>query len=521
MFSFGQHPLIALIFSVVTLILIIQQSVTKHHLFKLKLTLALIVTFLITFILIMYNEIGVAEWLKNVSYELVDWALFALDIITVFLLFSTIDFSFTAIHYQEELNKTIDENKFYVVLDKKDRIKNISSLMLNDLNAHSNDVYGKNFFDSLEIKYRIVGLNGQELLKDDIKKYYQNYSKEAKKGSNNKLEITLQNEVGVELALYLIETPLFSGDKYQGRILIGEKKTEENLMGMESDLKEASEELDILRARFITILEKTNEGIYFANLEEGYIWFNDVLVKRLSLSGNNISLDEFYSLIHKEDINLYREKMTSNINEYDLKYRFNTGSSYIYVEERGKKISSGKSKELCGIIMPIDDYGFSKTQTLLDQLSGEPEMLARLKQLENDDKIFQAVVFKITSVPEINDKFGRAIGNLQLAQYVNFFRQNFVTDNQIYRTGGLEFVAFVTDYRKMDILKNNLYNGEKILHSKSTYATEEVDCEVFMGISSVDDELSHKNCLANAYKALKFASNPQFKSNFAYYKDVK
>ena len=52
MFSFGQHPLIALIFSVVTLILIIQQSVTKHHLFKLKLTLALIVTFLITFILI-------------------------------------------------------------------------------------------------------------------------------------------------------------------------------------------------------------------------------------------------------------------------------------------------------------------------------------------------------------------------------------------------------------------------------------------------------------------------------------
>lgn len=521
MFSFGQHPLIAFIFSVATLILIIQQSITKHHFFKLKLISSLAVTFVIAALLLMYNEIGVAEWLKNVSKEVVDWILLGLDIIIIIQLFSTIDFSFTAIHFQEELNKTIDENKYYVVLDKKDKIKNISSLLLNDLNAHENEVYGKNFFDALEIKYRIVGLNGEELLKDDIKKYYQSYSKTVRAGSNSKVEIVLQNEVGVELALYMIETPLFQGEKYHGRILIGEKKSEENLVGMESDLKEASQELEILRARFITILEKTNEGIYFANLDEGYIWFNDVLVKRLSLSGNNISLDEFYSMIHPDDIVLYKERMTTNASEYDLKYRFNTGSSYIYVEERGKKISSGKSKELCGIIMPIDDYGFGKTQTMLDEIATEPEMYARLKQLEADDKIFQVVVFKIASVPEINEKFGRAIGNLQLAQYVNFFRQNFVTDNQIYRTGGLEFVAFVTDYRKMDILKNNLYNGEKILHSKATYSSEELECEVYMGISSVDDELGHKHCLENAYKALKYASNPQFKSNFAYYKDVK
>ena len=521
MFSFQQHPLIALIFSAITLILIIQQSITKHHFFKLKLIFSIAVTFAITAILIMYNEIGVAEWLKNVQKELIDWVLFGFDIIIAILLFSTIDLSFTAIYFQEELNKTIDENKYYVVLDKKDRIKNISSLLLNDLNAHSNDVYGKNFFDSLEIKYRIIGLNGEDLYKDDIKKFYQNYSKTVKKDTHAKLEILLQNEVGVELALYLIETPLFNGEKYEGRILIGEKKSEDNLVGMESDLKEASEELDILRSRFITILEKTNEGIYFANLEEGYIWFNDVLVKRLSLSGNNISLDEFYKNIHSEDINLYKERIVSSSSEYDLKYRFNTGSSYIYVEERGRKITSGKSKELCGIIMPIDDYGFGKTQTMLDEIKLEPEMFARLKQLESTDKIFQVVVFKIASVPEINEKFGRAIGNLQLAQYVNFFRNTFVTDNQIYRTGGLEFVAFITDYRKMDVLKNNLYNGEKILHSKSSYASEELDCEVYMGIASIDDELGHKNSLQNAYKALKFATNPQFKSNFAYYKDVK
>ena len=140
MFSFGQHPLIALIFSVATLILIIQQSITKHHFFKFKLISTALVTSLITLILLMYNEIGVAEWLKNVTKEAVDWVLFGLDIIIVIELFSTIDFSFTALHFQEELNKTIDENKYYVVLDKKDKIKNISSLLLQDLDAHSNDM---------------------------------------------------------------------------------------------------------------------------------------------------------------------------------------------------------------------------------------------------------------------------------------------------------------------------------------------------------------------------------------------
>ena len=108
-----------------------------------------------------------------------------------------------------------------------------------------------------------------------------------------------------------------------------------------------------------------------------------------------------------------------------------------------------------------------------------------------------------------------------LSQYVQFFKQNFVTDNQIYRISGLEFVAFVTDYRKMDMLKNNLVNGEKMLHVHADYLNQKVDAEVFMGISRSDDLPSHKDTLKNAKEALKFASNPKFSSNFAFYKDIR
>ena len=42
-----------------------------------------------------------------------------------------------------------------------------------------------------------------------------------------------------------------------------------------------------------------------------------------------------------------------------------------------------------------------------------------------------------------------------------------------------------------------------------------------MGISRSDDLPSHKDTLKNAKEALKFASNPKFSSNFAFYKDIR
>ena len=157
---------------------------------------------------------------------------------------------------------------------------------------------------------------------------------------------------------------------------------------------------------------------------------------------------------------------------------------------------------------------------ILDSLKDEAEMNARITMLNRANKIYQIVIMNVASVPEINKEYGRAIGNAFLSQYVSTIKDNFVTENQIYRIGGLDFVLILTDYRKMDILKNNLYNGEKLLHQHINYANKEFDAEIFMGISSVDDVASHENCLDNAKQALNYAINPQFNSNFAYFKDI-
>lgn len=519
---FDQHPLVPLIFSAISIFLIIKQCFVKHRFLKGKLLFTFLITFVLVFFVCFYNDIKNGTfWLSFINVTALNWILFVIDIIVGIILFTFIDTGYASQKFQYELTKTINETKYYAVLDKKDRIKEISALFLTDLELELTDIYGKNFFDILEKKYRIIGFNGQEAYKKDIKKYYEKYEKRVTPENKSTIELELQDDDANDYALYFHESVIFQGEKYKGRILMGEKKNEESLIGMEKDLASASSELEIIKNRFVTILEKTTEGIYFNDLSQGYIWCNDTLVKKLSLNGNSLSNSEFYNMIHPEDVTYYKEKMKNISNDYNISYRFNTGSSYIYVKEEGRKIVVGKQIELCGVMTVIDNYKFAKTDTILDSIEGEPELLAKISMLEKTDKIYEVVYFRVASIPEINDKFGRAIGNTMLAQYVNLFKQNFVNDNLIYRVSGLDFVAIVTDYRKMDMLKNNLVNGEKILHINAEYVNQKVEAEIFMGIARNDDVPSRKDTLKNSKEALRFCTNPQFNSNFAFFKDIR
>ena len=372
-----------------------------------------------------------------------------------------------------KLTNSINQTKYYVLLDKKDKITDISELFLTDLNLTKDAVLGKNFYDILETKYYIIAFNNVECTRKDIKKYYNELCTKLNGETKATMELELMDNNKEECAFYFEETFIVSSNnKYKGKILFGDKKNEEALIGMENQINKTSKELDIIRSRFVTILEKTSEGIFFNDLKQQFIWFNDVLVSKLSLPGNTIESNTFYSYIHPDDLALYKEKMkqiTSKDGEYFITYRYFNGSSYYYVREEGARISCGKSVELCGIMNVIDNYKFAKTDTVLDNIQTEPEMLARLNTLCNYQQPFLAVHFELVSIPDINKKYGRAIGNLMINDYVEFIKNKFVNDNQIYRVSGLEFVAFITDLRKMDILKNNLANNDKILHVPANF----------------------------------------------------
>lgn len=521
----NQSPLIPVIFTGLVVIIVLLQCLVKRKFLKVRLILTLVNCFASVLLLVCFSDIKKAnEVVGNDSYLILTYVgMILIELAAFGLLFSTLDFSITNEKFQRVLTASLDESKFFVFLDKKDRIKAISTHFLENLEIQESTALRKNFFDVIEMKYRIIGLNGEEALKSDIKKFFLHYDKRAKEGEKTPIEINIQSEEGQENSYYFIEDPIFTRGNYQGRILMGEMKDEESLIGMERDLTQAQNELDLIRSRFTTLIYKTNDGIFFNNVTNHSIWVNDVLVEKLSLNGNSLDSSEFYSNMHPDDVALYQNILGSNRGEdYEVTYRYNTGSYYVYVKEVGQKIVQNNTVEFVGIMNVVDDFRFEKTNTILDSIGTEAELMNRYKQLLSDENnVFMTVHFKVASIPEINEKYGRPVGNMMLSQYVAYIKKNYVNNNYIYRVSGLEFVAFITSYNRMEALKNSLINEEKILHVSATYASEKVATEVYMGISYSSDPGNRKDTLKNARYALKYASNPQFKSSYAFYKDVK
>ena len=110
---------------------------------------------------------------------------------------------------------------------------------------------------------------------------------------------------------------------------------------------------------------------------------------------------------------------------------------------------------------------------------------------------------------------------MMLSEYVNFFKQTFIVDNYIYRVSGLEFVAFITNYNKMEMLKSQLRNDEKILHVSADMAGNKITADIHMGISYSNDTPNPQDALTNAKNALKIASNENYSSSYAFFKDIK
>ena len=84
----------------------------------------------------------------------------------------------------------------------------------------------------------------------------------------------------------------------------------------------------------------------------------------------------------------------------------------------------------------------------------------------------------------------------------------------------MEFVAIITEYNKMEALKNYLREEDKLLVLKANYGSINLVTNIFMGLSYSNDE-NPANAVKNATAAMKVASSQNYTSKYAYYKDIR
>ena len=176
-----QHPLIPLVFSSLLIVLVIKQCILKRQFLKVRLFYSVILTFISALILVFYPEIQKDEKILNV----IQIGMLVIDALVGLVLIFIGENSASKEQFNNDLFQTIDTTKFYVVVDKKNKVKEISTLFADDLGISKENAARKNFFNLIENKYHIYKFNGTEVSKNELNIYFSNME-------NNVTEITFE-----------------------------------------------------------------------------------------------------------------------------------------------------------------------------------------------------------------------------------------------------------------------------------------------------------------------------------------
>lgn len=428
---------------------------------------------------------------------------------------------------EQEFLKSLENDKIFILLDKKDKIKQISSSFTELASIDSKKgIIGSKFFDFFERNFTLLALNDTEIKISRLKEYFKLYATEVKEGDKMHREFLIcKKEGGDPFVLNMTDTPIFTAGKYTGHLLMGDLETGSNLLSAQRELTDKKAELQNIKGRFQALLSITDEAVFFYDLDQRYVWGNDALVKLLNLNGNTIGRAEFESYIHKDDLPYYQKMMsalTQSNPSYDIKYRFKTGANYEFVHEKGKRVfSKGENDEIAGTIQIVNNEHYERSNMpVLDNIKDEAQMLADIDSYYRNNAQFMVFMFRLTNLPEINNKFGRSIGNMVLGEYVKTIKDKLINDNLIYRISGIDFVGIINDGRKMNILTTGLQR-KMFTNVTLNYGNMEIDIEVNFGIAYSTDEANAKALVKGCMQATNTSTLPGVDVNYMFYRDIK
>lgn len=520
-----QHPIFPFFVGLFILIMVINDSLMNEKLQRNRFVFAFLNVAFLVVIAFMYTHV-----IQDTSYE-VYYFIYAVLVYIVFILMAIVSFKNSVLksnHYQLFI-KSIRNTRWnaYYVVDQKDRIKDMSDSILEELGLTKEDVIGKKLFDVFDRSIRFTKLNDTEVNNRSLFEFYRDYRLTAKPSQQERRELYFQNYKGKEVILHLIEQPVFIFGKYKGRINMGEKRTDFNMMHVEKELSDKNKELESIRHKFIATLEMTEEGLFYIDLDQKYVWGADQFIGFIKMKSNTIAIEDYRANIHPEDIKTYLnnlQSLTVNNPKYSVSYRYRVGDNYIWLKESGKRIFDDRNANvILGYVKKIQTNHYERSSIPeLDDIKGELDMMVSLKKLQDQRKFFQLAIIRLSNIPEINARHGRAVGNMMLGEYVRKLRSSFMSENsEIFRISGLEFAITITDPRKIDVLRKSLVNDDRIMNLKMAYGAIKEEVVVHMGIATAPEDTNNSDDLVIcAIKALKMATNPNFKHNNCYYKDL-
>ncbi|MDD3122820.1 MAG: PAS domain-containing protein [Candidatus Izemoplasmatales bacterium] len=256
---------------------------------------------------------------------------------------------------------------------------------------------------------------------------------------------------------------------FKNKIKITQNLTDYDFFELEKELDEIKSTSELLRLRFIQTIGLLSEGVIFYDEDLNGLFVTDQFLSITKTKENNISLETYVNLIHKDDQASYLQnikKANKKIPSYDMKYRILRNGTYVWVEETGKVFEFEKKIQIIAVLKGIDIKLFPDTAIHeIDSLPLEPQMFTYLNQIMKETEPFYLVMIHLTNIPDINQRFGREVGNLMIAEYLKKMRYHFAKDiNSIFRITGIQFALIIKEQKKYDVLSRALQSGGDLVN---------------------------------------------------------
>jgi GGDEF domain-containing protein len=258
---------------------------------------------------------------------------------------------------------------------------------------------------------------------------------------------------------------------FKNKIRITQNLTDYDFFELEKELGNVQDVSDLLRLRFISTIGLLNEGLIFYNDDLESMFMTEQAAAILSTKKSDFATDEYLKKIHKEDQSEYLsaiKKASKKNPNFEVKYRILKNTTYIWVVEKGHLFTHNKKDYLVSSLKGIDLKLFPETMIHeLDSIPDESQLTNYLVQARKEKEVFHLVLMHLTNIPDINQRFGRDVGNLMIAEYVKKMRYHFAREhNSIFRITGIEFALIIKEEQKFDILKRALVSGGDLINLK-------------------------------------------------------
>jgi len=283
--------------------------------------------------------------------------------------------------------------------------------------------------------------------------------------------LTFLGNINYELYFdyYLYVIIIVFAVSFKNKIKITQNLTDYDFFELEKDLENTKDISELLRKRFINTIGLLNDGLIFYEEDRNGLFLTEEVISIINSDTAQMTMEEYMNYLHPEDKTSYIQmirKVSKKIPEFVQKYRLKIGSSYTWVEEKGKMFTHNNKDFIISVIKKLDIKLFPETSIqIVDSLPNEDDLTNQISSLRKDKKTFYLAMMHLTNVPDINKRFGRDVGNLMIAEYVKQMRFHFARENNtIFRITGIQFAVIIEDEQRYANLHRALVSGGDLIN---------------------------------------------------------